>query len=131
MIRKHVPERLAATPLEKLRAEDLQKLYLDKQREGLSARTVRLLHVVIHAALKQALKLGYIPRNVADAATPPRAERKEIRALSREDVGRFLEAAKGHCLFAAFHLWWVQGCAGVKFSVCGGRTLTWRPGLLP
>lgn len=104
IVRKHVPEKLAATPLEKVRAEELQNLYLAKEKEGLSARTVRLLHVVIHAALKQAVKLGYVPRNVADATTPPRVRRKEIRVLTREDVGRFLDAARGHRLFAAFHL---------------------------
>ncbi|MBC7107125.1 MAG: site-specific integrase, partial [Firmicutes bacterium] len=104
IVRRHVPDKLAATPLEKLRAEELQKLYLAKEKEDLAPRTIRLLHVVIHAALKQAVKLGYVARNVADAATPPRVERREIQVLTEEEVGRFLEAARGYRLFPAFHL---------------------------
>lgn len=40
---------------------------------GLSPRTVRYIHTIIHAALKEALRWSRVVRNVADATTPPSA----------------------------------------------------------
>ena len=39
--------------------------------KGLSARSVRYLHSIIHVALGDALRWGLVVRNVSDAATPP------------------------------------------------------------
>lgn len=39
--------------------------------KGLSPRTVRYIHSILHAALKDALRWNRIVRNPADAATPP------------------------------------------------------------
>jgi integrase len=41
------------------------------QPAGLSPRTVRYIHTILHAALKDALRWNRVVRNVADAATPP------------------------------------------------------------
>lgn len=38
---------------------------------GLSNRSVRYIHTIIHAALRDALRWNRVPRNVAEAATPP------------------------------------------------------------
>jgi integrase len=40
---------------------------------GLSSRTVRYIHTILHAALKDAVRWNRVVRNVADAATPPSA----------------------------------------------------------
>ncbi len=40
---------------------------------GLKPRTVRYVHTIIHAALKDALRWNRLARNVADAANPPSA----------------------------------------------------------
>lgn len=40
---------------------------------GLSPRTVRFVHTILHAALKDALRWNRVVRNVSDAATPPSA----------------------------------------------------------
>jgi hypothetical protein len=44
-----------------------------KRAEGLSPRTVRYIHTILHAALKDALRWNRVLRNIADAATPPSA----------------------------------------------------------
>ncbi len=41
------------------------------QPQGLAPRTVRYVHTILHAALKDALRWNRVARNVADAATPP------------------------------------------------------------
>lgn len=38
---------------------------------GLKARTVRYVHTIVHAALRDALRWNRVARNVANAATPP------------------------------------------------------------
>ncbi|BER92723.1 tyrosine-type recombinase/integrase [Atrimonas thermophila] len=108
ILKKHLPPRLASIQLSKLRPEHLQRLYLEMSKKGLT-RSIRILHVIINSSLKQALKLGYVYRNVAEAVTLPRYEQKEIRVLSQEEIGKFLSAAKKHRLYPAFLLLLVTG----------------------
>ncbi len=60
---------------------DLDRFYSSLLTSGgedgkqLSARTVRLCHVVIRQALAQARRWGLVSINVADDATPPRSKR--------------------------------------------------------
>ncbi len=53
-------------------------------RGGLSAQSVVHFHRVLHKALAQAVKWQLLARNPADAVEPPRAERKEMRALDED-----------------------------------------------
>jgi integrase len=82
-------------PLAKLSPQDLQALYAEKQRAGLSAQTVVHLHRVLHRALVQAVRWNLMVRNVADLVDPPRVIRKEIRPLDAEQSRRFLAAVAG------------------------------------
>jgi len=90
--------------LDKLNALQIQSLYGRKLEAGLSPRTVGIVHATLHKALKQAVKWTLIPRNVAEAATPPRHSRSEIVPLSREQVRTLLETAKGDPLRALYVL---------------------------
>lgn len=63
IIRMHIKPVLADDYLKELRPERLQKLYNQKFTKGrldgqggLSARSVRYIHIIIHSALDQALK---------------------------------------------------------------------------
>jgi integrase len=61
---------------------------------GLSNRTVRYVHTIIHAALRDALRWNRITRNVADAATPPpqaSTRRRRHTTWTAEQLGRFLD----------------------------------------
>ncbi|KYH31125.1 site-specific integrase [Neomoorella mulderi] len=103
-IRKHIKPYIGDQKLGQLLPSHLQALYNRKLAEGLSGRTVRLIHTVLHAALKQAVKEGLAVRNVAEATSPPRWEKKEMRVLSPEEQNRLLEALESHRLYAAFLL---------------------------
>jgi len=104
IIKNHVPETLKKLPLEKLYPEHLQRLYLEKQKEDLSGRSVEFLHVVLHSALKQAMRLGYVSRNVADYVDRPKKKAKEKRILTQEELHCFLFCANKHRLYPAFLL---------------------------
>ncbi|MGI6286676.1 site-specific integrase [Neomoorella humiferrea] len=111
IIRVHIKPAIGGLQLKQLQATHLQRLYNDLREHGrvdgqggLSARTVRITHVVIHAALKQAMKEGLVARNVAEATTLPRQQKKELRVLTLEEEQRFMTAVAGDRLGAAFLL---------------------------
>jgi hypothetical protein len=56
---------------------------IDGGRTGLSPKTVRNVHVMLHSALHDAMRWGYLVRNVAEAADPPPAAPREHRVLVR------------------------------------------------
>jgi integrase len=95
---QHLLPALGPIQLQKLTPEHIETLYERKQKEGLSARTIRTLHVVLHRALETAVRRRYIARNVCDDVSLPRLSRHEIRPLTGEQAHRLLASARGHRL---------------------------------
>src|SRR5919107_248135 len=104
IVRLHVKPTLGTVKLDKLNAMQLEKLYRQKLDSGLSARRVRYIHVTIRKALKDAVRLQLLPRNVADAAIPPRAVKTEIEPLTQHQMRSLLDAARGDNLEALYVL---------------------------
>lgn len=103
-IKRHLVPELGGFELAKLQPMHLQRFYSRKLAEGLAPRTVRYLHVIIHEALKYAVKWGLVGRNVADAVEPPKVRRKEMRALTPAEAARLLAVAKDDRLYALYLL---------------------------
>jgi integrase len=59
--------------------------------------------VTMHRALKSAVRLGILSRNVADNVDVPGIERHEMQTMTEDDIQAFLEAAKSTPYFALFH----------------------------
>lgn len=101
-IRKHLKPAMGAIRLEALTAHTIQQFYnsltksTDEGGKGLSPKTLRCIHGVLHKALQQAVLIGYIRTNPTDACTLPRVIKKEIKPLDEADTARFLQAIKGH-----------------------------------
>jgi integrase len=95
IVHQHIVPRLGKIKLKDLRADHLQGVYNAMLDDGRRARTVRLLHAVLHRALRMALKQGIIMSNPADAVTRPRFRRKEMRTLTDTQVRSLLLVAKG------------------------------------
>jgi integrase len=104
IVRLHIKPTLRTTKLEKLTAMQLEKLYRQKLDTGLSARRVRYIQVTIRKALKDAVRLQLLSRNVADAAIPPRPVKTEIEPLTQDQMRSLLEAAKDDKLHALYVL---------------------------
>ena len=65
---------------------------------GLKPRTVRYIHTIIHAALKDAMRWSRVPMNAADRADPPSAKASkapEMMAWTHDQLGDFLEMMQG------------------------------------
>ena len=61
-----------------LTAGALEAYYVQKLKEGLSPNTVNKHHSLMKTALKKAMKLEYVHRNVAELADPPKKVKKNI-----------------------------------------------------
>lgn len=74
---------------------------------GLSAKTVRYIHTIIHKALADALDAGLVATNAAERAKPPRpraATTTELRVWTPGELRRFLDFVVEHRLEAAWHV---------------------------
>lgn len=99
-IRNHIKPALGAVKLEALNTHTIQSFYnsLGVERDGkpgLSPKTVKNIHGVLHKALQQAVAIGYLRFNPADACTLPRSVRKELAPLDEEQIRAFLQAIQG------------------------------------
>ena len=81
---------------------------------GLSAKTVRYIHTILHKALSDACDAGLVPINVAERAKPPRpqaSKQNEIRFWTPEQLRAFLGLVIGHRLEAA---WQISAMTGMR-----------------
>lgn len=70
---------------------------------GLSPKTIREHHNLIHAVFAQALKEGAVRTNPAESATPPANKKKEAEFFEQEDIQRIMaclakEPLKWRCI---------------------------------
>lgn len=114
-VANHVVPAIGAVPLQRLTPEHLDTFYaelLTSGRQnghegGLSVKTVRNIHTILHKALADAARKGTVLRNVADLADPPRlssAPRPEMKVWDTKQLRQFLEEIEDHRLYPAFYL---------------------------
>lgn len=101
LVNNHIRPAMGALKLDTLSPHEIQHLYNSlitpkDGSKGLSAKTVKNIHGVLHKALHQAQLLGYIHFNPAEAVVLPRAQKKEIKPLDETGTKKFLDAIKGH-----------------------------------
>lgn len=106
--------------LDALATHTIQKFYNTLSSEGLSPKSVKIAHGVLHRALQQAVAIGYLSHNPSDACTLPRIERKEIKPLDSEAITEFLKAIQGHRFEAVYLTMLFTGMR--RGEACG---LTW------
>ena len=89
---------LGSIKLSKLTTDQIQSFYngLMKGERAITPKTVKNIHGVLHRALVQAVKLGYIRLNPADNVTLPKQTKPELTPLTDEHLTDFINAIKGH-----------------------------------
>jgi len=100
----HIVPTLGKLKLARLTAQQVQALYAALLGKGLSTTTVRHIHVTLKAALRSAVRLDLVARNVAELVDPPRPSEVEMRVLTRDQARAFLAATEGDRLHALFVL---------------------------
>jgi len=102
MIRLHIKPQIGYIRLSQLTPVHLQNLYTEKLKEGLSNRSVKYIHTIIHQMLGQALKWGLVKRNVSEAVDAPIPNSKPIEPLTQAQVQSLLEALKDDRLYSFY-----------------------------
>ena len=94
-VRSRIKPYIGDKSLRQLTTNDIQNIYITMKNEGLTPKTIKDVHGVIHKALSQAVKLRYIKYNVSEACVIPKQERKEIQPMDNTDIAKFLRAVQG------------------------------------
>lgn len=99
-IKNHIKPALGAVKLEALNTHTIQGFYngLGAEKDGkpgLSPKTVKNIHGVLHKALQQAVAVGYIRFNPAEYCTLPRVIKKDLAPLDEVQSKEFLQAIRG------------------------------------
>ena len=98
----YIVPHLGNIKLEALNTHTVQLFYnqlvspTDPAVNPLSAKTVKNIHGVFHKAMQQAVLIGYLRYNPADACILPRIERKKIKPFDDAQITAFLTAIQGN-----------------------------------
>lgn len=93
-VNKHLKPALGAMKLEALDAHTIQKFYNSLTSIGLSPKTVKNIHGVLHSALQQAIANGYIRHNPTEACKLPKVVKPEIKPLEPDEIALLLKEAE-------------------------------------
>ena len=101
IINNHIIPHIGSIKLDKLNPHNIQRFYNllehpSNGQKGLSPKTIKNVHGILHKALKQATKNGLIPLNPAESCTLPRIVKKEIVPFDEVQTKAFLLAIQGH-----------------------------------
>src|SRR4029077_13783392 len=102
IVRKNINPFLGAVILTKLRPMQISDSYAKALstgrrdgRGGLAPSTVRYMHVILKAAVKQAVRWQMLSRNPVDAVDPPKIERGAMTTYDLAQTAALIEATRG------------------------------------
>ena len=105
----HIRPKLGDIKLNQLQTMDIQRLYnelrengrirkeIKDKQPGLSVSYIRGMHNMLKACLNSAVEERLILRNPAEGCKLPKAEKKEMKVLTQEQLGSCLAAAVVGC----------------------------------
>lgn len=107
--------RIGELPIQNLTGLRLQRLYQELRENGkisprggaspgLSPKTIRSIHMVLHSALDQAVREGILTKNPTIDCKPPKLEKREMRVIQPEQVSAYLRAAADRNVLPMFYL---------------------------
>lgn len=102
--RLYLKPHLGRVSLEKLSPRDVEQLLVKLRKAGKSPAVTNYALQVLRMALKRAVHLGIVPRNVAVSVEPLRRERAEMSVWTAEQAQAFLNTSRTHRLHAAYYL---------------------------
>ena len=94
LLSKRILPAIGNQSIKNIRASDLDLLYSGLLRQiDLAPTSVRQIHAIIRRAFRQAVLWGWVSRNLAANATPPRLRKSEPSPPDAEEVDQLLRAA--------------------------------------
>lgn len=140
-LRLHVLPHLGSVQLRRVDAGMLNALYAALLADGklttanggsggLSPRSVRYIHTIVHRAFRDAVRWGRIARNPADAADPPRASavvRPTMSTWTADRFGPSSSTPQSTGCTPRTSCWPRLGCDAAKRWGCAGLTWILQP----
>lgn len=121
VVNRHLVPELGMIPLWKLTARDCDQLYHRMALRGLGPSRVRCAHVVLHRAVAQAVRWGWLTRNPVSDATRPEVPRATVVPPDVERVRSLLAAARSRDPMLACWLDVAAATGARRGEVCGLR----------
>jgi integrase len=119
--RRRITPIIGTIRLDALQPFHIQQAYADLAHKGLAPLSVRQVHVLLHAAFQDAVRLGLVPINPVDAVTAPRQPYREMNTLSIEEVRELFSSSRSDWLHA---LWVTLTTTGLRLGEALG--LSWE-----
>ena len=94
LVKKHIKPELGTIQLGALDTHTIQRFYNSLTEAGLSPKSIKNIHGVLHSALQQSLANNYITVNPTNACKLPRIVKPEIRPLEPEEIKSLLREAQ-------------------------------------
>ncbi|OGO51923.1 MAG: integrase [Chloroflexi bacterium RBG_16_68_14] len=102
IVRLHLIPALGRVRLSKLTPAHVERMRNEALARGVSPRSAAHHRAVLRTALNVAMRWGWIGRNAASLAEPPRIPEREVRPLAPSDARALLQAVRGDRLEALF-----------------------------
>lgn len=93
LLRNHVSPTFGAVPIGRIEQLEVRDWVARLTKEGLSPSRIRQAYQVLSAMLKAAVASGYLARTPCIGIKLPRANKREMRFLTAEEVERLAQAA--------------------------------------
>jgi integrase len=137
LARKNLIPLIGGVPLTKLRPTTISQAYAKALKSGrrdgkggLSPLTVQYMHRILRHALQQAIRWQLLVRNPADAVNPPKAQRKQMKALDADGTAAVIEAARDTSLFMPILLGLLCGMRRGEITALRWRSIDLERGQL-
>lgn len=95
---------LGSARLDAVTTEVLDRWYSALHREGQTPANIRNHHALLRRAFGQAQRWGWLNSNPASLATPPRVPRRQMSAMTAEQVASAVDAAMAESLLGGLCL---------------------------
>lgn len=94
ILRTHIIPDIGDIRLDDLKTMHIQRIINKMHDSGLSHRTIEVMKIVMHAALKQAQRNKLVGENVCENVVLPRKQPKRIRVLNEDEQTKLIAALK-------------------------------------
>ena len=102
--RMHVVPYIGHIKLKDLTTLHIQRPYTKAQQTGLSPKSIRNIHGLVHGMLAKAQSLDMVRKNVSEDCELPMLEKAEMHTLSDVELRRFLAIAKDDPFYLMYHV---------------------------
>lgn len=101
---QHIKPSIGQIALCDLQTPHIQAFYNCMLKNGMSPKSLKNMHSVLHEALEQAVLINLISKNVSNACVLPKIKKAEMHPLQGDEIIRFLDAIKGDRFEAVYYV---------------------------